>query len=406
MQEAETVVAPTPTSTVSGNTATQEDSGFKRLISILRKTCREYYATGKGVPFQIRWQDAEWHRFGDGEAAFSVTVRDRTAVSALASLDATTIFEAYMLNHLDFRGDMERFYSFRDMTTDNHPLRYFWSLIKPLVFGQTKMDRAGIASHYDHSQEFYLTFMDKRHRCYSQGVFASDDESLEDAMTRKMDFAIEQIGAKPGDKVLDIGGGWGAFNEYAGKKGIHVTSLTISRESENYLNDMIAREKIPTNVVNCHLYEYDPGIKYDGLVNLGVTEHLPDYGKSLATYERLLKPGRKIYLDASACREKYKFHSFIYRYIYPNNCSPMCLHDYATQLAKTRFQLKGIWDDRWNYYLTAKHWAQNFEKNRDKLVELEGEILFRQFQLYLWGTADVFKKDVMQAYRWVLQLPE
>ena len=73
-----------------------------------------------------------------------------------------------------------------------------------------------------------------------------------------------------------------------------------------------------------------------------------------------------MYLDASACREKYKFHSFIYRYIYPNNCSPLCLHDYMTELSKTPFQLLGIWDDRWSYYLTAKQWALNFERHRDK----------------------------------------
>jgi cyclopropane-fatty-acyl-phospholipid synthase len=185
-----------------------------------------------------------------------------------------------------------------------------------------------------------------------------------------------------------------------------VTSLTISRESEKFLNAMIARENLPCDVVNCHLYEYEPGMKYDAIVNLGVTEHLPDYGRSIATYQRLLKPGGKMYLDASACREKYKFHSFIYRYIYPNNCSPAVIHDWLTHLARTPFQLRGVWDDRWNYYLTARYWAEKFERNRDKIVGLEGEVLFRQFQIYLWGTADVFKRDIMQAYRWVIQLPE
>src|SRR5207253_10073403 len=58
--------------------------------------------------------------------------------------------------------------------------------------------------------------------------------------------------------------------------------------------------------VNCHLYEYEPGFKFDAIVNLGVTEHLPGYKKSLEVYQKLLKPGGKMYLDASACREKYK----------------------------------------------------------------------------------------------------
>jgi cyclopropane-fatty-acyl-phospholipid synthase len=291
------------------------------------------------------------------------------------------------------------------MTTDRHPLRYFWSLVKPALFGQTRLDRSGIATHYDHSHGFYQAFLDQRHRCYSHGVFQRDDETLEDAVTRKLDFALEQIGAKPGDRVLDIGGGWGAFTEHAGKRGIRVTSLTISRQSEDFLNALIAREKLPCDVVNRHLYEYNPGVEYDALVNLGVTEHLPDYGRSLQAYRRLLKPGGKMYLDASACREKYRFHSFIYTYIYPNNCSPACLHDWMTQLAKTPLRLKGVWDDRHSYYLTAKHWAQNLEKNREAIVKDVGEVLFRQFQIYLWGTADVFRRDIMQAYRWVIEKP-
>ncbi len=87
--------------------------------------------------------------------------------------------------------------------------------------------------------------MDTRHRCYTQGVFASDDEPLEDAMTRKMDLAIEALGVKPGDHVLEVGGGWGAFLEHAGKRGIKVTALTLAEESERYLNGLIDREGLP-----------------------------------------------------------------------------------------------------------------------------------------------------------------
>ncbi len=406
MKESTTALQTSAAQAGAAAVKTSPHKSFVRLVNLLRKSCHAYYESGRGTPFNLQWQDEKPYRFGQGDPAFTVIVRDRTGAAALASLDATSILEAYMLNHIDLRGDMERLYSFRDMTSDNHPLRYLWSLITPVLFGQMKMDRSGIAHHYDHSDEFYLSFLDTRHRCYSHGVFERDDEPLADAITHKLDFALDAIGAKPGDRVLDIGGGWGAFTEHAGKRGVHVTSITISNKSEQFLNNLIARENLPCNVVNCHLYDYKPAEKYDALVNLGVTEHLPDYGRSLAAYQRLLKPGRKMYLDASACREKYKFHSFIYRYIYPNNCSPLCLHDYMTQLAKTPFQLRGVWDDRWNYYLTAKHWSENFDRSREKIVANEGEILFRQFQVYLWGTADVFRRDIMQAYRWVLELPE
>ncbi len=125
----------------------------------------------------------------------------------------------------------------------------------------------GIAAHYDYEQDFYLLWLDSRHRCYSQGIFAHGDEPVEDAMTRKLEFAIDAVGAKPGDRVLDIGGGWGAFTEHAGRKGIRVTSLTISAESERFLNGLVAREGLPCTVLLEHLFEHRTAEKYDAIVN-------------------------------------------------------------------------------------------------------------------------------------------
>ena len=403
-QTAETVRTQ-PASQESRAHQSSAPTSFKRLIRLLRYVCAGYYAGGKGMPCAVQWRDEKPFLFGPGEPTFTLILNDKTAVAAFASLDGLAFVEAYVLGHMDIVGDMDMLHTMREVTTDRHPLFYFWNLAKPLVFGQTRMDRSAISTHYDNSLGLYRGFLDPRHRCYSQGVFLRDDEPIEDAMTRKLDFAIEAIGAKPGDRILDIGGGWGAFNEHAGRKGIRVTSLTISKESELFLKNMIAEQNLPCEVLNRHLYEFEPGFKFDGIVNLGVTEHLPDYKRSLATYKRLLKPGGKVYLDASACREKYKFHSFISKHIYPGNCSPLCLHDYMTHLADTPFRLLGIWDDRHSYEITARHWARSLERNRDAIVKACGESTFRKFHVYLWGTVDVFRNDIMQAYRWVLELP-
>ncbi len=381
------------------------DPMFLRLTALLQKACGEYFQSGQGGACAVQWQNTRPLQFGRGEPGFTVRINDRTGVQALASMDGLTFVEAYVLGHLDILGSMEKMFEFRNMTSDKRPLYYAWNLVKPLIFGQTKMDRAGISAHYDNSEGFYLNFLDSRHRCYSQGVFHNDNESLEDAMTRKLEFALNSIGVKPGDRVLDIGGGWGAFNEYAGNKGIRVTSLTISKESEKFIQRMIEREKIPCEVVNCHLYEYEPGFKFDAIVNLGVTEHLPDYRRSLSIYQKLLAKGGKVYLDASAAREKYKFHSFITKHIYPGNCSPLCLHEYLDSVAASPFRLRGVWDDRHSYYLTAKHWARNMERNRETIMQHSDEATYRKFLLYMWGTVDVFRRDIMQAYRWVLELP-
>jgi cyclopropane-fatty-acyl-phospholipid synthase len=277
--------------------------------------------------------------------------------------------------------------------------------MRPRLWTDVKQDKDHISQHYDFDADFFLTFLDNRHRCYSHGVFQSGDESLEDAMTQKLDYAIEAVGARPGDRVLDVGGGWGAFLEYAGKKDLNVTSLTISKVSEGFLNGIIAKEKIPCTVRYQHLHEHKPDKPYDAIVVLGVTEHLPHYRRSLSLYASMLKPGGKIYLDACAMRKKYDVSSFFRRHIYPGNGTPMCLHKYLKAVASSPFSLESVRDDRQSYGLTCRHWAERFDAARAEIERRWGSAQYRKFRLYLWGSYDGFKRDYLQAYRVVLGLP-
>ena len=102
--------------------------------------------------------------------------------------------------------------------------------------------------------------------------------------------------------MLEVGGGWGAFAEYAARRGIQVTTATLAQESERYLTDLFAREQLPVRVVRQHIFGYSPGERYDAIVNMGVTEHLPDYRTTLRKYAELLRPGGRVYLDALAMR--------------------------------------------------------------------------------------------------------
>lgn len=381
------------------------EAALERLTGLVDRKYRSFFPPGREIPFEIRGNGSPPKRFGQGEPEFAIVVNDRDGLAALSSLDKTALAEAYMRGSIDVEGDLTRVLAMRSMFNDRHPLRFAWRFVQPLVFGQVSRDKRWIAHHYDHEEEFYLHFLDGRHRCYSQGIFSRDDEPLEDAMTRKLDFALDAVGAKPGDRVLDIGGGWGAFLEYAGKKGVRVTSLTISRESERFLNGLVEREGLPCTVRLEHLFEHQPAQPYDAIVNLGVTEHLPDYAKTLAKYEALLKPGGKIYLDASASRVKHKHSDFLERYVYPGNGSLLCLHEYLAEVAKSPFRLLGVYDDRHNYHLTTRAWAENLDRHRDAVESRWGREMYRKFRLYLWGSAEGFQRDMIQAYRWVMELP-
>ena len=195
------------------------------------------------------------------------------------------------------------FVSLRGLLSDRHPLHSLWRRIAPLLIGRGQTDRQAIATHYDFSSEFYLKFMDPT-RCYSHALFERDDETLETAQRRKLDFAIDACRLRPGDRVLDVGGGWGSFTEHAGRRGIQVTSLTISAQQERYVTDLIRRLQLPCRILNQDFLDYTAPAPYDAIVILGVMEHLPDYPAVLRQCQRLLKPGGRVYLDASAFREE------------------------------------------------------------------------------------------------------
>ena len=373
---------------------------YDRIFRLIQRRVADQIKT----PFEIRLWGARSYRFGKGEPAIKVLVKDRAGLTALSGMDELRICEAYMAGSLDVVGDMLGFVSLRGMLSDHHPLHMLWRRIAPLFIGRVRTDRQAIASHYDFDNEFYLTFMDPT-RSYSQAVFERDDETLETAQRRKLDFAIDSCGMEPGDRVLDVGGGWGSFTEHAGRRGIEVTTLTISSHSEEYLTGLIQRLQLPCRVVNQDFLEYTSPDPYDAIVILGVMEHLPDYPAVLQQFQRLLKPGGRVYLDASAFREKYSKPTFVSRYIFPGDHSYFCLHEFLTAVAKTQLEVLAVYNDRHSYYLTCKAWAENLESARDEIISRWGETLYRRFRLYLWGSAYAFLSRGMDAYRVVLQRP-
>jgi cyclopropane-fatty-acyl-phospholipid synthase len=378
---------------------------FSRLAKLVEKQYQSVTGATNKIPFALQTKDGPAQVFGGSTPAFSIILNNEQAVAALSTLDQSSIIDAYLAGHIDLEGDIMQVLAMRELFNDNRGMRFLWRFIRPFLFGQVKSDKKWIASHYDTDAAFFLLFLDTRHRAYSQAVFANDDEPLEDAETRKLDFALQSVKAKPGDRILDIGSGWGAMVEHAGKKGIQITSLTISQCSQQYVQNLIDNQNLPCHVLLEHFMEHDTAEKYDAIVNCGVTEHLPNYAASLKQYEKLLKPGGYLYLDASADRVKNAHGSFLAKYVFEGNASLLCLHEYLTEVAKSPFQLAGVWDDRHNYYLTTKAWAQKLDYSRKEIEQRWGKQLYRIFQLYLWGSAEGFHSGMIDAYRVVLRLP-
>jgi len=357
------------------------------------------------VPFEMSFPDGKARRFGQGAPSFRVRLKNRNAVRAITSLDQVKFADAYLAGDIDIDGDMLRPFELRQSMGDRHPLVTAWRFLQPLLFGQVRTNQAAITSHYDIDPEFFLSFLDPRTPCYTQGVYASDAETLDVATIRKFDYCYEQLRLKPGDHILEVGPGWGAWFEYASHRGVHCTGISISQSSIDYLNRRAKELGYDWQLINADLLAFQSDRKYDAIVIMGVIEHLPQYDRVLAKFASLLKPGGYIFLDGSACTKKYELSSFMVKYIYPGNHSFLVLHDFLDKLARTQFHVLEILNDRYSYFLTFRQWARNFDANREFVVERFGEFNYRRFRLYLWGAAYEFLSRSLDCYRMVIHYP-
>ena len=329
--------------------------------------------------------DGKARRFGQGTPSFSVRLKNRNAVRAITSLDQVRFADAYLAGDIDIDGDMLRPFELRQSMGDRHPLVTAWRFLQPLLHGQVRTNRAAITSHDDIDPQFFLSFLDPKTPCYTQGVYASAAETLDIATIRKFDYCYDRLGLKPGDRILEIGPGWGAWFEYASRRGIHCTGISISQTSIDYLKGRARELGHDWELINVDLLAYQTDRKYDAIVIMGVIEHLPQYDRVLAKFATLLKPGGNIFLDGSACTKKYELSSFMVKYIYPGNHSFLVLHDFLDKLAGTPFHVLEIFNDRYSYFLTFQQWARNFDANREFVVERFGEFNYRRFRLTCGG---------------------
>jgi cyclopropane-fatty-acyl-phospholipid synthase len=130
--------------------------------------------------------------------------------------------------------------------------------------------------------------------------------------------------------------------EHAGRRGIQVTTVTISRQSEQFLKDLIQRLRLPAEALYRDYLVYDSPEPFDAIVILGAMEHHPDCPAVLRRIRGLLKPGGRVYLDASAFREKYVKPTFVSRYAFPGDHSYFCLHDFPGAVAKTQLDVLAV----------------------------------------------------------------
>lgn len=350
-----------------------------------------------GTNCEIDLPDGQTLRFGSAPPAFRVIYRTEDAMRL--PLTEYALGSAYVEGKIDVEGDMRALLDIREHlafgTTLAQKLRFAYEL---LLKAPTKSNREAIHRHYTLGDDFYLKFIDTRFRFYSHCIFESSDETLEAAAEHKLERMWNALGLRPGMRLLDIGGGWGGVPEYCGARGVHVTSVTLVEDSANYIRRLIAEQQLPAEVVVSDFLDYQPEVPFDHAVIYGVIEHIPNYARFSARAWDALKPGGRLYLDASAAKEKFAISPFTRRFTWPGHHSFLALQDIVRELLYHGFEIVDVKRETHDYELTITHWAERFDAARGEIVERWGEDVYRAFRVFLWGGAHAFKTNRLQAY--------
>jgi cyclopropane fatty-acyl-phospholipid synthase-like methyltransferase len=335
--------------------------------------------------------------------AATLRIKDWDAARSYLLRDQLSLFRAYLDLRIDFVSQRDdaaesllRFCEVFDRASKDvrwlsaalASSRYFWQQT-------TESRRQNLSVHYAVPPEFWLSFLTNDYPIYSHYVFEEHETARdwEAACERKLAYAMSACRMKPGQRVLNIGEGWGGLLTYAGRRGMRYTGLTLNDESFGAATAKRAREGLTetTQVIKTDFYEFEVAEPFDAITNMGVTEHLTDYDGLIKQYARLLKPGGYVYSDFVGVMRDTPFRSLIQKLVYPGAAAVYLPNLMRAAERSGKLDVVAVHDDRLSYDKTCEAWARNVEARRDHIVQNFGESRYRWIWSYLWMSVYGFR---------------
>jgi cyclopropane-fatty-acyl-phospholipid synthase len=282
-------------------------------------------------------------------------------------------------------------------------------------------DRKAVTYHYDVGNDFFKLFLDRR-MIYSCAYFPTGDEDLDTAQEAKLEHTCRKLRLKPGERLLDIGCGWGGLIMYAAERfGVQALGITLSRPQADLANKRIADAGLADRARAMVLDYRDVSSHgpFDKIVSVGMVEHvgrkrLPEY---FASAWRALKPGG-LFLNhgiTSAARDpgafnpldRYVFQrgAFIRKYVFPDG-ELMPVAENLAPAERVGFEVRDVESLREHYALTLRHWVRRLEANREEALRQVDERTYRVWRLYMAGCSHAFTTARLSIHQALLSKPD
>jgi cyclopropane fatty-acyl-phospholipid synthase-like methyltransferase len=324
-----------------------------------------------------------------------------------AKIPMSTLYEAYLDGKLDIP-DMDAFLDARrdivsyDAFTEEHLKFFFGRMIPEVAIHSKSQDERIVRDHYDRGDDFFAAFLGDR-MVYTCGIFSNEAQSLEQAQDDKIDLVCQKLMVKPGERLLDIGCGWGTLAMRAAKVwGADATGVTISKNQTAFGNQRIAAAGVADRArLLCTDYREIPNQRFDKISSLEMVEHvgvknMPTYCK--VVYD-LLEDDGLFLLQWTGLRRGGTPHKrtpivglrpedlvwglFMSKYIFSGADASLPLSEMVKYLEKAGFEIQSAENISIHYAITIERWHKNWQAHREQILKTYGERWYRLWHLFL-----------------------
>lgn len=410
-----------------------------RHVETSRRLLRDLLRWYGPRDFTVRFWDAdEWLPDEGRPSKFTWVLKHPGALrAAYVPPTAPAFGAAYLYDDFDVEGDMVEFVRMANYLhhTARSRLKWLdhiglgWRVMKlpntkqprtghqaAKVSGEmhsVERDRQAISYHYDFSNKCFEWMLGSRTMCYASGVFERDDEDLDTAQIRKLDMLCRKLRLKPGERLLDVGSGWGGLVMHAAQHfGVEAVGVTISKEQAACSRERIAAAGLADRC-RIDLVDYrniDPAEKFDKIVTVEVMEHFG--GENFPTFFRkcrqLLKPrGAMLIQQITLTKQEDTTAApdFSRTFVFPDGeLTPV-----STTLRAAEgegFEVRDVESIREHYILTLAHWLRNTEEHHDDIVATTSEAGYRMFRIYFAAAKYGFLTNVYNLHQVLLANPD
>lgn len=357
--------------------------------------------------FAVRYWDGIEEKYGQGEPEFKIIFHDKIPESKLFKDISLAFGEAYMDGIIDFEGDLQQIIEIAYQGGSSllekkafKEMKGFFRFRKGISLKQQEKD---IQHHYDLGNDFYALWLDET-MSYSCAYFTSPEDSLHQAQLNKIDYTLKKLQLHSGERLLDIGSGWGWLIIRAAQQyGVKAVGITLSREQYRKTKERIEELGL-TGQVDVRLMDYrdlaKSGEKFDKVVSVGMVEHVghANLPKYFAAVHKLLVPQGLSLLHSITGLIEGPCNKWITKYIFPGGYIPST-RELIGLFPDYDFHLLDVESLRLHYAQTLDQWSKNFERHVDFVREKYGERFVRMWRLYLNACAASFRSTGLNIHQ-------